>query len=324
MKRQFSFGNNSHNQLGINESDDKYVVHDIDLTATNDSHAIIVNAVLSNNSKSKRVLDVGCNTGSIGNELIKHGYVVDGIEYSKNYYDKLLEQKTYNNLYNISVSDFNTKGFMKFYDNEIKYDYILFADVLEHLVNPEEVIYKLSSKLNKNGKIIISIPNIAHIDIIINLLNGRFNYSKEGLLDNTHLRFFTKESFIHMIDNIEKKHSIDYSIKEIGQTRVKPEYISEDELKLFNIDNKAFEELLVIQNIFELSISNKKEERKVNNKDYYIELINEYNKVLNDKKELENNNNKLKQEINKLTDEHNSVINSRWWKLRNKLLFWKK
>ena len=176
----------------------------------------------------------------------------------------------------------------------------------------------------KGGKIIISLPNIAHIDIIINLLNGRFNYSKEGLLDNTHLRFFTKESFIDLIDNIESEHSISYFVKEIGQTRVKPEYLSDDELKILTINNKSFDQLLVIQNIFELSISNKKEDRKVNNKDYFMELINEYNKVLNDNNELKHINDELQRENSLLTEERDKIINSKWWKLRNKLLFWKK
>ena len=316
MTRNFSFGNSRKNVLGNSDDSIKYVVHDIDLSATNDSHALIINQLLKNKNK-KSVLDVGCNTGSIGIELKKHGYYVDGIEYSKDYFDILNNKKIYNNLYNISVSDFNTSGFSKFYNSEVKYDYIIFADVLEHLVNPDEVIYKLTSKLKPNGKMIISIPNVAHIDIIIGLLNGNFNYSKEGLLDDTHLRFFTASSFSQMIDNIEEKYNIKYELRQFGNTKVIPDYISEKEKDYLGINDKDFEELITIQNLFELSVSKSKQKRIKRNNDQYLKLVNKYY-------DLVVKNEKLNDSMNKLIAEHNSVINSKWWKLRSKLLFWKK
>lgn len=76
-----------------------------------------------------------------------------------------------------------------------KYDYIIFADVLEHLVNPDEVLKHCCKKIKDNGKIIVSVPNIAHNSVIIDLINDKFNYNLTGILDNTHLRFFTRESF---------------------------------------------------------------------------------------------------------------------------------
>jgi len=316
-KRIFSFGNSKKNLLGNNDDEIKYVVHDIDLTAINDSHALIVNDILKNTKKSKMVLDVGCNTGSIGIELNKHGFTVDGIEYSKKYYDILKEKHIYSNLYNASVSDFDSKEFNKFYDNGIKYDFIIFADVLEHLVNPDEVIYKLTSKLKPNGKMIISIPNIAHIDIIINLINGNFNYAKEGLLDSTHLRFFTSSSFGQMIDNIESNHNINYELKQFGRTKVMPEYISEEEKNILDVNSKGFEELITIQNLFELSVSKTKQNRNYNKIDLYKNLINKYC-------ELIEKNNSMNKAYNDLLNTHNIMVNSRWWKLRKVLLFWKK
>ena len=56
--------------------------------------------------------------------------------------------------------------------------------------------------LKDNGKILVSIPNIAHYDIIRGLFNDQFNYSKVGILDNTHIRFFTKKLFAQFIDEI--------------------------------------------------------------------------------------------------------------------------
>lgn len=83
-------------------------------------------------------------------------------------------------------------------DTKIKYDYIVFADVLEHLVNPDEVLRRCKKILKNNGKILVSIPNISHNSVIIDLINDKFMYNPTGILDNTHLRFFTRASFEKM------------------------------------------------------------------------------------------------------------------------------
>lgn len=92
----------------------------------------------------------------------------------------------------------NIENYYWLHTNE-KYDYIIFADVLEHLVNPEEVLRRCKSLIKENGFILVSIPNIAHNSVIIELLNDRFNYNATGILDNTHLRFFTRQSFERMV-----------------------------------------------------------------------------------------------------------------------------
>lgn len=80
----------------------------------------------------------------------------------------------------------------------VKYDFIIFADVLEHLINPDEVLKRCKSVIKKDGVILVSVPNIAHNSVIIELMNDRFNYNPTGILDNTHLRFFTRQSFEKM------------------------------------------------------------------------------------------------------------------------------
>lgn len=89
------------------------------------------------------------------------------------------------------------------YDEKDKYDYIIFADVLEHLKNPKEVLQKCKTMLKDNGEILISIPNISHNSIIIDLMNDNFNYDKTGLLDITHIHFFTLSTFKKMIKECE-------------------------------------------------------------------------------------------------------------------------
>lgn len=93
------------------------------------------------------------------------------------------------------------------------FDTIIFADVLEHLVNPEEVLIKINSKLKDDGEIIISLPNIGHWSTILNLLQGEWEYQDAGILDRTHLRFFTRSSINKMIEKTGYRvynHKISY------------------------------------------------------------------------------------------------------------------
>lgn len=82
-----------------------------------------------------------------------------------------------------------------------KYDYIILADVLEHLSDPRKVLQNCFSVLKDNGKILVSIPNMAHNSILISLFNDEFEYDKTGLLDHSHIHFFTNTSFKKMINN---------------------------------------------------------------------------------------------------------------------------
>jgi len=71
------------------------------------------------------------------------------------------------------------------------FDYVITADVLEHLVDPWRVVANIRPHLKETGKVIASIPNIMHVSVIRGLLSGRFCYQDAGILDRTHLRFFT-------------------------------------------------------------------------------------------------------------------------------------
>jgi len=83
------------------------------------------------------------------------------------------------------------------------FDYIIFADVLEHLYDPKSVLKKSKSLLKTNGSVWISIPNIAHNSVLIDLWNNKFEYKDIGLLDNTHFRFFTESSLRKMATDCE-------------------------------------------------------------------------------------------------------------------------
>ena len=80
------------------------------------------------------------------------------------------------------------------------FDTIIFADVLEHLVDPYRVIDEIKEKLVPGGELIASIPNVRHWSVIRQLLEGNWKYEKWGIMDSTHLRFFTRQSISDMFE----------------------------------------------------------------------------------------------------------------------------
>lgn len=91
-----------------------------------------------------------------------------------------------------------------------KFDFILFGDVLEHLRNPQEVVKYCKTKLKPGGCIIASIPNIMHISVMEQLINGRFSYQDVGVLDRTHIHFFTYYEIIIMFQ--EEGYEVDDNV----------------------------------------------------------------------------------------------------------------
>lgn len=85
----------------------------------------------------------------------------------------------------------------------IAFDHIIFADVLEHLYDPKKILLESKKFLKDDGSILVSLPNIAHNSIIMQLMQNEFNYKPTGLLDNTHIRFFTKNSFDLLIEECD-------------------------------------------------------------------------------------------------------------------------
>lgn len=81
-----------------------------------------------------------------------------------------------------------------------RYGVIIAADVIEHLANPEPLIGRLAQFLDADGKFLLSVPNVAYAGVIADLLRGRFEYRGEGLLDRTHLRFYTRESLSRLLE----------------------------------------------------------------------------------------------------------------------------
>jgi 2-polyprenyl-3-methyl-5-hydroxy-6-metoxy-1,4-benzoquinol methylase len=152
--------------------------------APDTSHAYMIELVGSN----KRVLDVGCATGYLAEALGGNGNVVSGVEY-----DRAAAEKARPHLDRLVIGDLEALDLVKEF-GEATFDAVVFGDVLEHLRDPLPVLRQARPLLKAGGSVVISVPNIAHGDIRLSLLNGRFDYTNTGLLDETHLHFFTRES----------------------------------------------------------------------------------------------------------------------------------
>ncbi len=136
---------------------------------------------VKNNSK---VLDVGCNTGKMGEYLIRHkNCVVFGVDIFPEAIERAKSVLTAAEVMDLEKGAFPFKG--------DTYDVIIFADVLEHLYDPLSVLKTFKFYLKPEGYIITSVPNIAFLVIRLKLLLGKWNYKSYGILDNTHVRFFT-------------------------------------------------------------------------------------------------------------------------------------
>ncbi len=141
---------------------------------------------------AKKILDVGCAAGALGAKLKEElGAEVWGIEIFEKA-AKVAAKK----LDKVLIGDIVEKSEEL---PESYFDTVIFADVLEHLAEPEKALRKIAKALKSDGEIIVSVPNVRHWTVIKALLEGTWRYENAGILDRTHLRFFTFETAAEML-----------------------------------------------------------------------------------------------------------------------------
>jgi 2-polyprenyl-3-methyl-5-hydroxy-6-metoxy-1,4-benzoquinol methylase len=145
----------------------------------------------------RRVLEIGCGVGAMG-LAIKQKF--QDVEYVGVECDEGAAKIAQTRLDRVVFSDIEKVQLDTIGLNEEYFDLIICADVLEHLYDPWKILSDLRYNITPDGKILASIPNIQHISIIKNLLNDSWTYSKYGLLDATHIRFFTLSEIIKMFN----------------------------------------------------------------------------------------------------------------------------
>lgn len=122
------------------------------------------------------------------------------------------------------------------YFRGFKFDYILFADVLEHVYDPSYVLQSATALLKPEGKMLVSVPNIGHNDILMSLYEDNWTYKPIGLLDETHIRFFGR-------------NNLDAFFNKAGLTIIKKDFVAKDyedtehKMKFDNVNSKLLEAL---------------------------------------------------------------------------------
>jgi 2-polyprenyl-3-methyl-5-hydroxy-6-metoxy-1,4-benzoquinol methylase len=162
----------------------------VDPLRPNDAHGISLQLI----GRNKRVLELGAASGHVTKALKSLDNTVTAVERDGRFEETLTSIADA-----VLITDLDWLDLHQKLPNE-KFDVVLAGDVLEHCRQPELVLLQFHDLLNPNGYVVISLPNIAHGDVRLALLTGKFEYRPTGLLDSTHIRFFTRDSiteFLH-------------------------------------------------------------------------------------------------------------------------------
>lgn len=217
----------------------------INMDKKNSAHTQCIELIKPNS----KVLDLGCAVGALG-EYLHHNKKCEviGVDYLEEFIIFCETKKCYKKLFQIDLNGSIDK--LDEYNNY--FDYILLADVIEHLYNPKEVLEKLKPLLKQQGSFILSIPNIAHATTKINLLNNDFKYTEYGLLDKTHIRFFTKNSIIDLMNELNLNIINDGLILAPFSTCYEPTKLSDYSHSILNLISSNYQSF-VYQYILEVS-----------------------------------------------------------------------
>ena len=155
------------------------------------SHSLILEQ-LRHYPEGTRILDVGTAAGTLGKNCLERGWILHGVEpvaewaeLSRPYYAEIRGQ----------VLEQVGDDFLA--DHQV----VVCADVLEHMPDPSSQLQRLVDLHPAGTRFLISLPNIANLRIRLHLLFGSFEYTEVGILDRTHLRFFTQRSARRMLEN---------------------------------------------------------------------------------------------------------------------------
>lgn len=154
------------------------------------SHRILMGLISRHAKRGGTLLDLGAAGGELGSAVRDHFSRTLGFEYNVDCLSDLCGRFD-----QAVIADLET---IKRLPGDI--DAIVLADVLEHLRNPARALALVREALNDDGRVFISVPNIANITVRLGLLLGIFEYRDRGILDHTHLRFYTKRTIRQEIE----------------------------------------------------------------------------------------------------------------------------
>lgn len=142
---------------------------------------------------AKRVLDIGCGSGSLGRDIKQDiNCEVVGVTYSES--EAALAAKFLDRVLVRDLNNFDT--------SEVGYfDCVICSHVLEHLYHPQELLNRLRDHLTLDGILIVALPNVLHWKQRLEFLKGRFRYTDGGLMDKTHFRFFDWKTASELLEH---------------------------------------------------------------------------------------------------------------------------
>ena len=158
--------------------------HAVNAKAKNNSHALMLGLI----GQGQRVLEVGCATGGMTLALGAQGCTVVGIEIDPDAAELARQYAE-----SVHVVDLDGERLSARLPDQ-SFDVIVFGDVLEHLRDPQRTLGDALQLLRANGRVVISVPNMAHADVRLALLEGQVPYADLGLLDRTHRHWFTRDN----------------------------------------------------------------------------------------------------------------------------------
>lgn len=154
------------------------------------SHRVIA-ALLADLPPGARVLDVGAASGTLARLCAGRGFVLRGIEPAAEWIEAA--RPLYTELFTGGL-EAAPEAFLQ------GQAAVVCGDVLEHLPQPEQALRRLAALQGAGCRFIISVPNVANLWVRLHLLGGNFDYAERGILDRTHLRFYTRKTFLGLLE----------------------------------------------------------------------------------------------------------------------------
>ncbi len=192
------------------------------------------------------ILDVGCGTGRLGERLKREvpGRTVTGIELDAAAAHEAA--RVLDAVHQVDVEAFEAPF------AAARFDCIILADILEHLKDPWATTHRLLDFLRPGGTLIVSLPNIRNIELMRGLLHdGRWEYQAEGILDRTHLRFFTQRQFLGFLETQDVVCRRITYLGEVGpDTRFTGSMLVNDNISVHDLEPEEVPELCATQLVY--------------------------------------------------------------------------
>lgn len=200
----------------------------LDLAQTNDVRTIAFQFI----QPASKVLDVGCACGDFG-ALIQsqHECEIHGMDTDAGSIDIAAATRAYASIAQVDLNNFNCEMYAHLHGI---FDVIAMLDVLEHLNNPLAVLIAFRKFLKPGGLFVISLPNVAHGSIKLKLIDDNFAYTATGILDETHVRFFTHRSIANLATEAGLQilkvvpKVIDFTAENSGQPMIVRGYVAKN------------------------------------------------------------------------------------------------